>query len=189
MNTSQIYGRSLYELEPLDGVTIVAFGHKCRQGKDTAADILIDKFGSRARRFAFADALKAHARIDYGMTRKDGNTLQAVGNKVREQRPQLWESLVYWAIEEARPEIAIVTDMRHLEEAQFMRHLGAKLIKIQRFNTAGHPYRDPTRDQYHVSEVQLDHYQGWDAIIDNMENNLDQFRTDLLATMKKFGLT
>jgi hypothetical protein len=56
------------------------------------------------------------------------------------------------------PDVAIVTDMRFINEAQMIRSLGGKLVDIRRINKDNSPYVAPDRDPNHRSEVELDDY-------------------------------
>jgi hypothetical protein len=68
--------------KPIPGVHVVGIGHKARNGKDSTAAVFQDFFGSMARRYSFADALRAICRVNYGMTVKDAPLLQVVGTEV-----------------------------------------------------------------------------------------------------------
>lgn len=154
---------------PIEGVTVLGFGHKCRQGKDTAAGIIIDRLGSKAMRIGFADALYAIARVEHGMTTKDAPLLQYLGTEVyREKDPEVWLRVVYYTLLDKRPAVALLTDVRFPNEAQLVKDLGGTLIKVERYAADGTPHRDLYRSQTHPSEVALDDYTEWDFKILNV---------------------
>lgn len=146
------------ELKPIPGVKILGFGHKARHGKDTAVDGITTFFGKRAKRFAFADALKTYCRINHGMTVKDGALLQKVGVDMRKHDPLFWVKLTYWAIDEMRPEVAIISDVRFKNEAEVIKGFGGTLVNVTRYNSDGSMFLDPNRDSTHISEVDMDDY-------------------------------
>lgn len=151
----------------LPGVHVVGLGHKARNGKDTTAAVLQEYFGSDARRYAFADPLRAVCRVEYGMTEKDAPLLQRVGTEVyRAKDPDIWTKATYWTIAEQQPKIAIVSDVRFPNEAQMIKDMGGTLIHCVRRTAYGQQFIDPNRSAVHPSETALDGYKGWDHTID-----------------------
>jgi hypothetical protein len=150
---------------PIPGVHVIGIGHKARHGKDTFARALIEARPDLVQRFAFADALKALARVRHGMTRKDAPLLQRLGLEAREHDVEVWLRAVYWAIEDARPAIAVITDVRFENEAEFVRGMGGTLVRVSRVSEDGVPYVDPSRPATHVSETALDGYTDWHHVI------------------------
>ena len=160
---------------PIPGVTVIGLGHKARQGKDLTASMIIDRLGSKALRIGFADALYAVARVEHGMTTKDAPLLQRLGTEVYRQRdPEIWVRTVYYTLLDKRPPVAVLTDVRFPNEAQFVKDLGGTLIKVERFTEDGTtPHRDPSRSLTHPSETSLDDYAGWDITIQNTTGKMD----------------
>jgi len=62
----------------------------------------------------------------------------------------------------------IVADVRLLNEANFIKGLGGKLMRISRYDAKGDFYIDPHRDASHESEIALDDYRDFDAILINV---------------------
>lgn len=152
---------------PIPNVYVVGIGHKARNGKDTTASVFQDFFGSSCRRYAFADALRAIARVEHGMTTKDAPLLQRLGTEVyREKNPDIWVNTLYWTIAEQQPLVAVVSDVRFYNEAQMVKSMGGKLIRCIRRAQNGAQYLDPSRDPKHRSETALDDYGGWDHTVD-----------------------
>ena len=145
--------------KPLPDVTVIGFGHKARNGKDTAAGIFQTVLGGAARRYAFADALKAVARVSFGMKEKDGKLLQALGTDVyRHANPDIWTDVMYWTLKEHRPQFALITDVRFPNEAEMIKDMKGILIRCIRRNPDGSQFIDPHRDPNHLSETALDHW-------------------------------
>jgi len=63
-----------------------------------------------------------------------------------------------------KPMLVVVNDLRFRREAQELRAMGARLIRLKRA-----PYPDPS-----VSEVDLDGYEGFHAEIDNADLTPEQ---------------
>ncbi len=154
--------------QPIPLVHVIGLGHKARNGKDSTACVFQDFFGSQARRYAFADALRAICRVDHGMTVKDAKLLQRVGTDVyRNVRGEnVWVDALYWTIAEQQPLVAIITDVRFFNEAQMVKDMGGSIIKCVRRCQDGSQFIDPSRDKTHRSETELDSYTDWDYVID-----------------------
>lgn len=155
---------------------ILAFGHKARQGKDTAGEAVVDfynrrrrhvidshttflpKFYPEAKLFKFADELYRVCREEYGMKEKDAPLLQKVGEGRRNEF-----GLDYW-IKQLAPKIAafkgvaVITDARYTNEADWVKSVGGHTINVRRINGDGTPFVTDDRDPNFISEVQLDGY-------------------------------
>lgn len=139
----------------------LAFGNKARHGKDTAGEAVVRYFnvqGVPARVFKFADAVYKMCREKYGMTKKDGRLLQTVGDGMRQEKnPNFW-------IDQLEQEmnlfdgVAVITDMRYTNEADWVKNSGGWVVNVSRFNEDGTLFVTTDRDPNFVSEVQLDTY-------------------------------
>lgn len=158
---------------------IIGLGNRARQGKDTAGEAIVEYFNSRrnaqlkhglkpatpeARIFKFADALYKVCREEYGMIGKNANLLQQVGEGRRNEF-----GLNYWidqldATMKGFEGIAVITDMRYTNEADWVKAKGGYTIQVSRLNENGLPFITADRDPNFVSEVQLDNY-NYDAYI------------------------
>jgi hypothetical protein len=151
--------------------TIVAVGHKARQGKDEAIKAMERlAVGGRTRRFGFSDALYAVCRVQHGMTAKDPVLLQDVGQNWRERDPLTWVraclwSIYAWDVEATAPQVAFIGDCRHVNEADAVQALGGHVIRVRRF-TNGLPFVAPDRPADHISETALDDY-AWPYTLEN----------------------
>lgn len=158
---------------------ILGFGYKARNGKDTAGEAIVDYYNQQrafqkkhglklatpeAKIFKFADALYEVCRKEYGMVGKDAPLLQKVGDGRRNEF-----GLTYWidklaAKVMAFDGIAIITDVRYTNEAEWVRANGGFTIKVERLKHDGDVFITDDRDPNFISEVQLDDY-NFDAYI------------------------
>ena len=158
------------EWKPISGVRVVGVGYKARQGKDTIANYLAKQFN--AQKFSFSDALYDVARVVFGMEEKDGPLLQVLGTEVfRRRDPDVWVKTVYRKIQDKAPAIAVIPDVRFPNEAQMVKDMGGKLIQIQRYLADGERYVASDRPATHPSEVSMDGYKDWDAIIQSKDGD------------------
>jgi hypothetical protein len=150
--------------QPIPGMKVIALGHRARHGKDTAAAAIIKAIPG-AMRFAFADDLYAIARVRHGMTTKDAPLLQKLGVDYRENfGVDVWVRAVYAKMLDARPKLAVITDVRFPNELAFIKALGGTTVKVERLNQDGTLFTDPSRPAGHISEVALADAE-WDATI------------------------
>lgn len=154
----------------------VGIGAKARQGKDTLARMLHAYNPHNSRIIGFADALKSYARVQHGMTVKDGPLLQRVGVEMRESRGEnFWIDVLRHTAEEATERVIIVADMRFPNEAEFIRSQGGTLVKVSRIDPRTRQlFVTPDRDPNHISETALDGYKDWNF----------QFPCDSLAMLQ-----
>jgi hypothetical protein len=166
---------------PIPDTYVIGLGHKARHGKDSAARILMHAFPQSVQRFSFADDLYAVCRVLHGMTTKDAPLLQRVGVEMRETRdPLVWIRSVYHKIVEARPRVAVITDVRFPNELDFVRQLGGVCWKVTRVLPDGSPFVDPSRPAGHITETALDHA-DWDLAIENPDGDPETFRDSVLC--------
>jgi hypothetical protein len=161
----------------IPGVTVIGFGHRARHGKDSAARILIEQFPRLVQRFSFADDLYAYCRIAHGMTTKDGPLLQRVGVGMRETVDEaIWIRSVYSKLLDARPRVALITDVRFPNEVAFVRGLGGTSVRVERRLADGSLYRaNDGRDPNHPTEVACAADDYWDRTIINPDGDLATF--------------
>ena len=116
---------------PIDGVAVIGITGKARHGKDELARALT-RLIANGERFAFSDALAAVARSLGGMTTRDPRVLQNLGTSSRERDPDVWVRCLYHAIEDRRPDVAIITGVRYPNEAAMIREMGGALVAVVR---------------------------------------------------------
>lgn len=174
-------------LTTIPGTLIIGLGHKARHGKDSAARILIERFPHRVQRFSFADDLYAVCRVLHGMTTKDAPLLQRVGVEYREKDEDTWIRCVDSKIREARPRVAVITDVRFPNELAYVKAMGGVCWKIERRMPDGALFVDPSRPATHVSETALD-YAPWDRVLVNPDGRPEQFRDAVLCAFMALAL-
>ena len=154
----------LFRTERGREMLIIGFTGPPGAGKDTAYEIIKQAATPswKVERFSFADPLRAMADElmdlpeghDYwGQDRKDqpsvlfnGHTprdlLIELGMLGRKYNPTIWLSLASRAIAESKADVAVITDVRFVNEAERVLELGGLLVDIVR---PGHVY-DPGRE-------------------------------------------
>jgi len=151
---------------------LLAFGHKARQGKDTAGQGVYDYYEKKRQLairhglrvipgvgiYRFAEALYEEARRDYGMTEKDAPLLQRIGSERRTEDSEYWVKKVFQKIAQDHPHIAIITDLRYQNEAWAVKANNGYTVKVERLNEDGTPYFATDRPANHQSEIDLDNY-------------------------------
>lgn len=174
-------------MQPIDGTIVIGLGHKARHGKDSAARILIEAFPYLVQRFSFADDLYAVCRIVHGMATKDPKLLQDVGLAERQRDENVWVRSVYTKLLNARPRVAVVTDVRFPNEMAMVRALGGVCWKIVRRMADGSVFIDPSRPASHVSETALEGA-AWDRVIENPDGQPAVFRDRVLSEYMALAL-
>jgi hypothetical protein len=192
---------------PILGVRIIGFGHKARQGKDSAAQFVQrEVLHGKGAILSFAESLKEYCRRHHNMTEKDAPLLQRVGAELRAEDPDVFikalcgklipdgelrialiksiknevmQNLVYTSEPVAASHI-LIPDVRFHNEADFVRRQGGGIYKIVRMYQSGLPYVDGSRDPKHQSEVDLDDYQ-FNHIFRNYDGLIDQFYDSLFS--------
>lgn len=187
-------------------MVIIGFGNKCRSGKDTAISTIISERGHlfNIKRYAFADALKeeiagreAELCFSYGIPfepeYKHRYLLQFWGSKRRKEDPFYWVRKLNAKMKADLPTIAIISDLRMMNEYLYAKSQGAYTVRINRL---GYPRIGPVHE--HESETQLDKIEfDFDISVPDgdvkalQEDALEVFDTivaelDLTNTVKEF---
>jgi deoxynucleotide monophosphate kinase-like protein len=164
-------------------VLLIGFGHKARQGKNTAALAVLEAcpIESHARLYAYADALRAEVKKairQFGCVAdlissfkeagvmpewvvpelgKQRTLLQWWGTDYRRTQDQdYWVKRLSETFRVLQPDIALVTDVRFPNEADAIKRAGGYLVRVVR---RGKPDIDVPA---HPSEQALDGYKDWD---------------------------
>jgi hypothetical protein len=180
---------------------IVAFAHRKRVGKDSAAKFLdthLRCHGMKSVKLSFAAKLKAVCYDLFGWAglqpgifyedEKNANLREVVlpeigktprqiwievGNKMREVYADVWIDNALRGTPSAQ--VLIITDLRFENEAKKVHSLGGKIFKIIR---PGVPVSDD------ASDSALDGYTGFDGILENV-GNLSDFHEKVVEIGKK----
>lgn len=132
------------DYQPIDGVSVVGITGAARHGKDELAKALLRRIAG-AERFAFSDAVAAVARASGLMTRRDAAALQQVGTHYRTTVSlEVWVRCLHGAIEDRRPQVAIVTGLRYPNELAWLRAVTGTLIGVRRPCAPALTDRDPS---------------------------------------------
>jgi hypothetical protein len=175
---------------------IVGVGNRARHGKDSVVKTIIEhatRFD--ARKFAFADELKREVEqigasdiaFRFGVpldpnppmddplcpNGKQSRVLQFWGEYVRKRDPFYWVNKVRARIEAEQPHIALISDMRYLNEFLYVRSFGGYTVKVFRPG-----FVDLSRDPNHPSETELDNA-AFDYTIIN-DKGLDELKADAI---------
>lgn len=200
VHVAEALGLPIYTLK--DGnlvprVTIIGFSGYARAGKDTAADYLVENYGYK--KFSFASPMKeAMYQLDPRITVNElANTSLRVGVDVygweglKDRSPDVRGLLQRFGTEVGREMFgedfwvdyamsqipdgakAVIADVRFPNEADAIKKLGGKVVRIDR---GGSPANT------HVSETALDDY-VFDVILHNKED-LDRLYFNLDIAMK-----
>ncbi len=154
---------------------MIAFGHKARSGKDTAASYLKNK-GYKIIHFSDAlykliDDVRLNDKIllDIGLSQstyekikdilktdtggKNPALLQLIGQSVKEEiNKNYWIDKLISTIKNDKEQKYVCADLRFLDECKVLKNNGFTLVKITRKN------RIIDRDPNHISEIELDNY-------------------------------
>jgi hypothetical protein len=147
------------DFRPIPGVDIIGITGRARSGKDELAKAIL-RMVAGAERFAFSDAVAVVARTAGMMGARDAATLQRVGTQMREIDPDIWCTALYGTIEDRRPDVAVVTGIRHQNEHGMIRAMRGRLIGVRRPGAPALTDRDPS----HPVE------QGIDALVASADN-------------------
>jgi len=147
--------------------------------------------------YNFADSLKSIAINFFGLTyeqcygsEKDKSSpspvkdytarefLQYFGTDVcRSLKEDVWVDFCINQIKAEQSALALVGDCRFPDEVKAIQDAGGKVIRLTR----------TPHDDSHASEVALDTYEGFDAIIDNENMTVDDQSKELLDILKEWG--
>lgn len=172
---------------------LIGLGNKARQGKNYVANYMKEEDNS-VKLYAFADELKLYCKEhhdelvpqwqlanqtkQYPASKDDpiyGCTpiLQWYGTDVaRKQDPNTWVKALDRRLSSENPSLAVVTDVRFPNEAEYIKEKGGYLVQVIRLNADGSQYLDKGRDPNHPSEIALDDYPDWDFVIEVMDGDL-----------------
>lgn len=186
---------------------LIGLGSKARQGKNYVGNYMKEAI-PEIQFYSFADELKKYCRDHHNelepqwqlahqwnkadkITWKDdpiyGCTpiLQWYGTAImRKKDPDHWIKIIAKQLLQDSPQIAIITDVRFENEANFVKLNDGYLVEVIRVNADGTRFLDPGRDPHHLSEIALDEYKGWDFIIRCKSGDLDSLKHKSLGCLQ-----
>lgn len=141
-------------------------------GKSTVADYLVSLYGLDV--FAFAHQLKVDL-MNMGVPTEVLNKkpwppwlralAQLYGVSKRDADPMYWVDRCLDDIEDLDPDGVVIDDVRFLNEAEELRRNGYTLIRLE--------LEDAQHEDTHISEIDLDNYDGWDYVISARLGDVD----------------
>lgn len=106
--------------------------------------------------------------------------MQFMGTEVmRKMYGPVWIENCLRRIETDQPPIAVITDCRFVNEVEAIHEVGGKVVRLTR----------KVFEDSHASEKDADGYEGFDAVIDNQEMNINQSAERFLEILVEFGYT
>lgn len=187
---------------------IIGIIGKARSGKDTFAEMLAkhlsDVFYPPYVTMAFAQELKTRCQKDFDLSydqlwgddkevldkrypKQDGagfwtarEIMQAYGQFYRTIDYDFWVKNLYRVIEDKEYSNVIITDVRHVNEADSVLNHGGYLIKVVRENAP------KVHGEQHISETALDNYDKVDfAVLNNWGlEELEQTAKDVIRFLQ-----
>lgn len=146
---SIVHGTSLPRIyAPLAGVIVVGLIGQSGAGKDELAKIIIRSCPG-AERFGFSDGLSYRARLDGRMAERNPRLLQDEAKGIEREA---FLNAMYFAIKDRAPRVAVVTGIRAHDEAEMIRGMGGRIVRVRRVERDGRPYVNPDRDPNHPIE-------------------------------------
>jgi hypothetical protein len=165
---------------------LIGFGYRARQGKNTAALAVLEAcpLDCQVHVYAFADALKMEVRkasaqlggqealIESFKTAglmpadvvaeypKPRPVLQWWGTWKRSQDPRYWIKRLWRTIDDHKPDVAPIADVRYPNEADEIHERGGYVVQVVNTGELDVSVND------HPSEHALDGYKDWDFRIE-----------------------
>ena len=164
--------------------TIIGLSGKKRNGKSTAADIILDLMQGDSVKISLATPIKVDIQGLMGVPIDDNNkeiirpVLQAYGESMKQLfGSDYWVKLADYKWRQYSPftTVMVCDDIRFPLEAEWIRSLGGIVVKINR------PGFDDSSD-HHVSETAIDSIKP-DYIIDN-DSTQQHLRNNIINMLK-----
>ena len=156
---------------------------KARSGKDTAAEVILEKYDGVP--LAFANDIKTIAYDHYDWNGKKDELgrklLQDIGTTGRNYNRDIWADKVvtkiqWWAWQSSDNQLAVVTDTRYPNEIQRIKHEFSDVVTIR-------ITRDSVEKLKHPSETALDQWTDWDYVVEN-NGTKEEFQKRILEIME-----
>jgi len=147
---------------------VIGITGRSQNGKSTAAKAVSKEAASgglapavfELSHYVLADAIR-QGRIEPSKTRADCDDadvkqLVLVGMERRSRDPDYWVRILAEDISAKNPDVALVPNLRFLNEAAMIRQLGGSIVRVVSYVVDGVEYISRDRDANHVSEIE--HY-------------------------------
>lgn len=148
---------------------LLGFSGKAKSGKSTAARAIIDHIdphdltakvydiGQMVLGYCIANKILPTKRRE-DLTTEELATLVRVGYEQRQLDPYFWINKIKSRVFLENPDVAIIPNIRYLNEAEWVRENGGQIIRLLRFVKGRQEYQSPDRPANHPSETELDNY-------------------------------
>ncbi len=108
-------------------------------------------------------------------------------NVARKQNPNVWVEALQAHLSKEVPEIAIITDVRFPNEADYIKQNAGFMVEVRRYKD-GVQFLATDRDPNHPSEIALDKYEEWDFTIDHQDGDLATLRKKSIGVFNAIHL-
>ena len=164
---------------------IIGIGHKKRMGKTTIAKILVKEYGFKM--YAFADIVKLISHNIFEFTEDEIEKKEEIvpfwGLSPRQAYQRVGETMrkefgnMIWCKalkKKLNGENIVIHDVRHIEEANFVKDMGGLLWKVNKGAELTIIKRAMNwLKGEHISERALNTFKGWDIIIENQKTEAE----------------
>jgi len=174
---------------------IIGIAGKKAAGKDLLGSYLV---AAGYKRLAFGDIIRERVKRDFDLTEAQVNgrfketpthyakpgihppedihwtprqIMEAYGMFFRKFDEHYWIKQLGNEIEATEKRHIVVTDVRLIAEAEYLKSLGAKLIRLERSEDERRAVY-PDANSQAITEIQLDNYKGFDFVVPEEQNSI-----------------
>jgi len=164
---------------------IIGIAGKKAAGKDLLGSYLV---AAGYKRFAFGDIIRERVKRDFDLSTEQvfGRFKEVVDDRwgttprdIMERYGMFFRSFdeKYWIkqlgeqIQLSPSNKIVVTDVRLIAEAEYLKSLGAKLIRLERSEDERRAVY-PDANSQAITEIQLDNYKGFDFVVPEEQNSI-----------------
>lgn len=144
---------------------LIGITGRCESGKSTVSKAIAKEAKSHGLKAEIFELSNYVLREAIGMstippkerselTNSEIEELVRLGSQRREENPRHWIELMLADIEEKRPYVGVVPNIRFLNEAEAIRSMGGSIIRIRSFVVDGVEWVSRSRDPNHPSETE-----------------------------------
>lgn len=118
------------------------------------------------------------------LTDGEKEVLVNVGKAQREVNENFWINTIFQKIKDDNLDVAIIPNVRYLNEAQRVKDAGGHIVRVRALNPDGSEYISPDRPANHPSETELHNYnadyhitarRGEDRLVSGQAEKLIQY--------------